>query len=217
MNKGTVSGNPGFVVRALALFAAVIPGKPLEIVAGYLFGTWGGMASVLFGLVVGELVVFAAVRRYGMRLVSLFVSPDKIDDIGLFKDSRRLGFIAFLLMFIPGTPKDIVTYLVGLTPMKLSTWLLISIPARIPSIISSTIVGDQAAQSHWGAAVVIEVAMLAVSILGVAYYLLITKQARTDAILSRIAHDEWVTSGSPTNDARSMSDGRTAGIDGPAT
>ena len=194
------------LANTLALFAAVIPGKPLEIVAGYLFGTWGGLLVVLCGIALGEVAVFLIVRRFGMRVVGLFVSPEKIEDITLFNDSKRLGVVAFLMMFIPGTPKDIVTYIVGLTPMSLPTWLAISLPARTMSILSSTVVGDQAARDHWGVAVAIEAVMLVVSVLGVAYYLLITKQARTDAIMARVAHEEWLAAGSPSNDAASARD-----------
>ena len=58
------------------------------------------------------------------------------------KAGRKLNFLVFLLFLIPGTPKDVMTYCVGLTKMPLGTWLLISSTARIPSIITSTIGGD---------------------------------------------------------------------------
>ena len=46
-----------------------------------------------------------------------------------------------MLFFIPGTPKDIITYVVPFTKMKLLDFIAISSVARIPSIISSTLAG----------------------------------------------------------------------------
>ena len=43
-----------------------------------------------------------------------------------------LSFL-FILFFIPGTPKDLLTYVSGLTPVKLWQWLLLTTIARIPS------------------------------------------------------------------------------------
>lgn len=48
----------------------------------------------------------------------------------------------FLLILIPGTPKDLLGYFAPLTGMSPWTWLFITSVARIPSIITSTIGGS---------------------------------------------------------------------------
>ncbi|MEE1280461.1 MAG: TVP38/TMEM64 family protein, partial [Oscillospiraceae bacterium] len=48
----------------------------------------------------------------------------------------------FIIMLIPGTPKDLLSYFAPLTKMKLSTWMLIVSITRIPSIITSSIGGS---------------------------------------------------------------------------
>ena len=72
----------------------------------------------------------------------VFFPQEKIDKLRFLRDQKRLTRIAFLLFLIPGTPKDIMTYCVGLTNMKLSTWMVICTLARIPSILTSTLGGD---------------------------------------------------------------------------
>ena len=47
-----------------------------------------------------------------------------------------------ILFLIPGTPKDLLVYIGGLLPIKSSRFILISTLLRFPSIISSTIAGD---------------------------------------------------------------------------
>lgn len=189
------------LVNTLQVFAAFIPGEPLELVAGYLFGTWGGLVVVSAGLALGEAVVFIAVKRFGTRFVHLFVSQEKLDELALFKDSRRLNVITFFMMFIPGTPKDIMTYIVGLTPMKLGTWMAIGIPARVLSIVASTVVGAQAAEDNWELAALIFAVTCVVSLFGMAYYVFISRQARQAALMEELGRREWEASGSKTNDA----------------
>lgn len=40
-------------------------------------------------------------------------------------------------MTIPGTPKDMLSYVAGLTPLTLKEWLTIVVIARIPSLLTS--------------------------------------------------------------------------------
>ncbi len=192
------------LVNTLQVFAAFIPGEPLELVAGYLFGTWGGLAVVSAGLALGEAVVFVAVKHLGTRFVHLFVSQEKLDELALFKDSRRLNVITFFMMFIPGTPKDIMTYIVGLTPMTLGTWMAISIPARMLSSVASTVVGAQAAEDNWGLALLIFAITCVVSLFGMAYYVSISRQARQAALIEELGRKEWEASGARSNDATSI-------------
>jgi uncharacterized membrane protein YdjX (TVP38/TMEM64 family) len=44
---------------------------------------------------------------------------------------------------LPLVPKDFLTYIGSLLPISLKKFLLITLIARFPSIISSTIVGDK--------------------------------------------------------------------------
>ncbi len=191
------------LINTLHVFVAIIPGEPLELVAGLLFGTWGGLAVVSAGLALGELLVFLLVRRFGPRFVHLFVSQEKLDELVLFRDQRRRNVITFLMMFIPGTPKDIWSYVVGLTPMRLSTWMLISIPARVPSILISTAVGATAASGRPLLAALLFVLVILVSVFGIYYYLLISRQARVAAAMEEVARREWETNGRRSNDAES--------------
>ena len=136
-------GRLSFVgMMALQVIVAFIPGEPLEIAAGYACGVWEGTGLCMLGALIGGLVVFLFVRSFGRRAVEVFFPPEQIDSVRFLRAGRELNFLVFLLFFIPGTPKDVMTYCVGLTKMPLGTWLLISSTARIPSIVTSTIGGD---------------------------------------------------------------------------
>ena len=102
----------------------------------------GRTGLCMLGALIGGLVVFLFVRSFGRRAAEVFFPPEQIDSVRFLRAGRELNFLVFFLFFIPGTPKDVMTYCIGLTKMPLGTWLLISSTARIPSVVTSTIGGD---------------------------------------------------------------------------
>ena len=157
------------------VFVAIIPGEPLEIGAGYAFGVVEGTALCLLSTTLSSVVIFLVVKRFGMRFVTLFVEEEKIHSLKFLRNTQRLHVIAFVLFFIPGTPKDVLTYVVGLTPMRLPTWLLITSVARIPSVITSTIGGNALGTQEYVFAVAVFVVTGAISGLGLLAYRKITQ------------------------------------------
>lgn len=75
-----------------------------------------------------------------------------------------------MVYFIPGTPKDLFAYFVGLTPMKLKTFLLISTFMRIPSVITSTIGGQALGVQNYVFAGSVFAATAVLSICGLIFY-----------------------------------------------
>ncbi len=79
-------GRAAFVgMMAVQIIAAMIPGEPLEIAAGYAFGAAEGTALCLLGALIGGAAVFLAVRRFGRRAVEAFFPPEKIDALPLLE------------------------------------------------------------------------------------------------------------------------------------
>lgn len=74
----------------------------------------------------------------------------------------------FLLFLIPGIPKDILCYVAGLTTMKFTVFLTISLLGRLPGLIGSTIMGDAAASKRWilaGALLVLSIILFIVGLI----------------------------------------------------
>lgn len=169
----------GMVIVQVIL--AIIPGEPIEIVAGYTFGAIEGSLLCIAGMAAGSMIVFAFVRTLGVRAVEVFFSIDKIRSLKFLQKSKRLNAITFLLMFIPGTPKDLISYFVGLTNMKWQTWFFISLFARIPSVITSTIGGSALGVRDYVDAIVVFAITLLISGIGILIYRIILKK-RNDRI-----------------------------------
>ena len=58
------------------------------------------------------------------------------------QDEKKLALITFLMFFLPGTPKDLLTYVLGLSKVKRTDLLILAGVARLPSIITSTVGGS---------------------------------------------------------------------------
>ena len=91
---------------------ALVPGEPLEIGAGYAFGAVEGTLLCVAGVTIGSLLVFGLVRRFGIRLVEVFFDTGKIKQLKFLQNEKRLDLITFIVFFLPGTPKDLLTYFV---------------------------------------------------------------------------------------------------------
>lgn len=139
-------------LQFLQVFIALIPGEILETGAGYAFGPLWGTVICYVGVGLASALVFWLVRRFGVKMVEVFVDREKINELSFLRDDKKRNFLIFLLFLIPGTPKDLLTYFVGLTDMKFGTFMAISMVARIPSVLSSTIGGDLLGKGEiWGA------------------------------------------------------------------
>lgn len=154
----------------LQIVLAVIPGEPLELMAGYAFGAISGTLLCLGASALGSVLVFVLVRRYGMRLVELFYPVEKLENLKFLKTSPKRSLLFALIFAIPGTPKDLLCYYAGLTDMKLLHFVLISSVGRLPSIVTSTLSGHALGTRAYVQALVIFGIVLAISGAGVLIY-----------------------------------------------
>ena len=164
----------GMVV--LQVLVAFIPGEPIELAAGYAFGFWEGSVLTLAGFIIGSWLVFILVRRFGVKLVEVFFSAEKIREFSFLKNPKKTKVIAFVLMLIPGTPKDFLSYFAGLTQLTLRQWLFIVAVGRLPSLITSTATGALAGEENYILSIVMLGFTALLTLCGIVYYRRIAKE-----------------------------------------
>ena len=131
-------------LQGVQILLPIIPGEPIEILAGMCFGPVGGLIFLMLSSCLITALIFFTVRKLGKSFVYSVCSEEKIkklENSKLFKNSKKIEYIMLILFLIPGTPKDLLVYIAGLLPLKPLRFILISTFARIPSMISSTMAG----------------------------------------------------------------------------
>ena len=164
------------VVCSVQVIFAFIPGEVVEIAAGVLFGPWWGTLFCLVAETLGSVIVILLVRRFGRGFVESLYPREKIDALPILNDRKKRNAFIFLLFAIPGTPKDLLTYIVGLTKISIPTYILLTFFSRIPSVITSTFAGSSIGDGKLTRAVVIFAVTAVVSGIGYLIYHSIQKK-----------------------------------------
>ncbi|WP_138269300.1 TVP38/TMEM64 family protein [Anaerofustis stercorihominis] len=158
------------LIVTLQIFIAFIPGEPIELAAGYMFGSLWGTIICLIGSFLGTIVVYYLVKTFGSKVINLMFKKEQIKKVeGLFEKKKNLMWI-FILFLIPGTPKDVMTYLVSLTNIKLYRWLIVTTIGRIPSIITSTFITGSIREQNFLMAIIVGVITVFLVVFGFFYY-----------------------------------------------
>lgn len=157
-------------VQVFQIIVAVIPGEVVEFLAGTVYGWFGGMMFCLLGITIGQLIVFSAVRFFGKSLVEKAAGSKTMHKFKFLHNEKRLKTVIFLLFLIPGTPKDLLTYFVPLTKIKLLDFMILTVFARIPSVVTSTYAGDAFAESDIGMMICAYAVIFVLFIIGYRYY-----------------------------------------------
>ena len=156
-----------FAIQVLQVVIAIIPGEPIEVIAGLLYGTFWGYVICTLGMLVGTILIFYGVRWLGSSFINTLTDSKKFERFSFLHNEKKLETIVFLLFFIPGTPKDVLTYFMPLTRIRPISFFVIVTIARIPSIVSSTFAGESLGQGEWVQSIIIFLIIGAVGILGI--------------------------------------------------
>jgi uncharacterized membrane protein YdjX (TVP38/TMEM64 family) len=128
------------LLQALQVVISPIPGELTGIVGGYIYGATLGFILSTLGLALGSLAAFELARILGRPFVEKFVNQNLLKKFE-FLTTDTGATLCFLLFLIPGFPKDVLCYLLGLSRMKLTTFLVLSTLGRMPGTFLLTLQG----------------------------------------------------------------------------
>ena len=158
------------IFNFLQVVFAVIPGGPFELAAGYILGVVPGTLLCDITMTISSVVVFLLVRKFGIRFVELFVSRRQIENMGFLKDNQKVQSVLFFIFLLPGTPKDVVTYLAGLTNLSLKSWIFICFVGRFPAILLTALGGSALGNAKYGIVAVVIVVFAVAYLAGMRLY-----------------------------------------------
>lgn len=159
-----------FGIQVLQVIVSPIPGEVVEVGLGLCFGWFWGTVICLLGGALAAFIIMLFVKKFGVKAVELFVSTDKINELRFINNEKKLKRTVFLLYLIPGTPKDPLIFFFGLTKISIWDFVWIQTIARIPSVVTSAVAGEQATKQNFLVSIIIFAVMGVLAIVGMAFY-----------------------------------------------
>lgn len=157
-NSGVIGLLLLFGLQVAQIFLIIVPGEPIEILSGMCYGGLWGTVFIMVSASIISIAIYFLVRKFGRKFVYDFCDEKKVEKIensNFFQNPKKIEFIMLILFLIPGTPKDLLVYVAGLLPIKPLKFILISTFARFPSVITSTLAGEQLAIGDWKMSIVL--------------------------------------------------------------
>ncbi len=137
-------------LQVLQVVAAPVPGEATGFVGGMFFGAGWGILYSTIGLTLGSWVAFMLARLAGRPLVELVVKTETIKRYDYVMKHKGM-FLSFLMFLVPGFPKDILCYLLGLGHMGQRDFLIVSTSGRLLGTALLTLGGTFFRDKKYGA------------------------------------------------------------------
>ena len=99
-----------FGLQVAQIFLIIVPGEPIEILAGMCYGGFLGTIFIMVSAFIISTTIFFLVRKFGRKFVYDFCDEKKvakIENSKLFQNPKKIELIMLILFLIPGTSKDL--------------------------------------------------------------------------------------------------------------
>ncbi len=166
------------LIIIIQVVISIIPGEPIEILAGVLYGSIYGYIICSIGITIGTIIVYNLVKHFGHNILKKIYNHPKFLKLKFLKKQKSVTTIVFLLFLIPGTPKDTLIYFIPILPISPIKFFIISYIARIPSILSSTFAGSTLVGGNPSVAIFIFLFIGISSLIGIMSYETIVKKIK---------------------------------------
>ncbi|MEZ0535728.1 TVP38/TMEM64 family protein [Caldicellulosiruptoraceae bacterium PP1] len=167
LSYGSISALIFILFQILQVVISVIPGEVVQVSGGYIYGTFLGTIYSLIGIVLGSIIVFYIARLLGYNLIKEIVPKKQLENFNFVINSQKSEVALFLLFLIPGIPKDILTYIVGISPIKPLRFLILLTIARFPGIFFSSYIGSNLQQKDYTIAIIVSIISTILFIIGI--------------------------------------------------
>ena len=126
--------------QILQVIIAPIPGEATGFLGGYLFGTWKGIIFSTVGLTIGSMISFWLAQILGRNFVRKLLSESLYNKLNSLT-TQKGKLVVFLMILIPGFPKDTLGIFLGLTPFPAKTFFWFTLIGRLPGTVLLTLQG----------------------------------------------------------------------------
>jgi len=135
-------------IQAFQVVFAPIPGEVTGAVGGFIFGAWPNVIYSTIGLTLGSVAAFLFARIVGQPVVEVVVGQKSLERFHYLTEKHG-NLLSLILFTIPGFPKDILCYILGLSPMRFIPFVFVCFLGRIPGTIMLSLSGAAVFDENW--------------------------------------------------------------------
>jgi phosphoglycolate phosphatase len=157
------------LLQILQMILAPIPGGPVAVMMGFMFGTFWGTVLTILSTALGTALIIGCVKLFGMSFVNKFINSKEFEKLKFLHNSAKRDTLLFLLFLIPGTPKDLITFFAPFTGAKPKNIIVLASLARIPSIFLMVYLGDAVSEGNIVKSVIILTVAAVIGIVGIIF------------------------------------------------
>ena len=160
------------IFQILQIVICFIPGQPIQFASSYLYGVLGGYLISIVGALLGSLLTYLISRFLGRDALEILFGKEKVRSYVKKMNSGKSLVIIFLIYLIPGIPKDIISYIAGISDIDLTMFMVVSLAGRTPGLLGSLLLGAFWAKRNY-------VGMVIVSVICIVILYICIKKRRT--------------------------------------
>lgn len=85
------------LIMAVQVVFVFLPGEIIEVASGFCYGEIEGMVICLLGAMIGTIIIYWFVEKYGIKFINKFFNQEKLDEISFLKNKKNLEIILFII------------------------------------------------------------------------------------------------------------------------
>ncbi len=128
------------LIQIVQVIIPILPGGVTCLIGVVVFGPVWGFIYNYAGLVIGSIISFLLIRKYGRALILKLVSEKNYNKyIGWLEKGKKFQILFAAAIFLPGFPDDVLCMLAGLSGMSFGRFTLIMLLCRPISLIGYSV------------------------------------------------------------------------------
>jgi len=158
------------LLQALQVFSVVLPGPPIQIAAGIVYGTWRAFFVCHLSSVAANLLVFLLARRFNTKMNQYMPVKKRTSKLDFLVKSDHPSYMTVIAYLIPVLPNGIIPYAAAKTKIKLLPFFLSCYFGSILPVFVLCAAGSKITEGGYVFAAILVVVLFAVVFLLTKYY-----------------------------------------------
>lgn len=106
------------LLQAVQVFSVVLPGAPIQVAAGIVYGTWRSFFVCHLSSVAANAIVFVTARRFGAKMDKLIPIERKDSRLDFLRKSDTPAYMTVVACLVPILPNGFIPYVAAKTKIK---------------------------------------------------------------------------------------------------